>query len=1039
MHRFLAAIWMAGVATTLAASPHAGPSAEQLQFFETRIRPVLSDRCYRCHSAQSETLKAGLHLDSREGILKGGESGPAAVPGDPQSSLLIRAISYDDKDLRMPPRTGKLPDAQIADLTAWVRMGVPWPAETKLASIPAQRQLSINDSDRAYWAFQPIVRPAEPGVTHRAWASNPIDRFVLAELESKGLVPNPPATKRELMRRVYFDLLGLPPTPSEVTEFLNDTAPGAYERLVDRLLSRPEYGERWARHWLDIVRYAQSNGYERDGEKPFAWRYRDYVIRAFNEDKPFDRFILEQIAGDELPDGSVDSVIATGFQRLGVWDDEPDDALMAEYDGLDDIVSTTGTAFLGLTLGCARCHDHKFDPIPQSDYYQILAFFRNVRPNADARYSLDSANYLPLATPSAVRDWISWHEQKIQSLESQIACALEGPAKVALQRQLDQVWKEPPPFQWTLGVRERGAKPLPTHVLIRGNPKSLGPEVEPAFLTVLGGEKPNLHSPSSGALSTGRRLALARWIASPKNPLTARVAVNRIWQHHFGQGLVKTAGDFGRAGTPPTNPKLLDWLASEFIDSGWSLKRMHRLILLSSTYRMSSRNENEKAMAADPDDELLWRQRLRRLEAEAVRDSMLAVSGELNPQMGGRGFFPKLAGEVLAGESRPGLDWEISSPAEEARRSIYIYVRRTLLVPLLEAFDYNNTSSPLPERPVTTVAPQALMLLNGDWAQQRAEAFAKRLSREGGANVRDRINRAYRIAFARSPSSQETELALNFLRQQDRNAQAVRSRLTFRLDVPNSLFDEYMKQLKPADFLRGPREQWSYHRGRWSGAYEGIRSMDRQHGPFALWTGHAFADGTVQATLLLPRGSEAAALLLRGSAEKDELRGYEINLDPRRQRVSFRHHAKDVQTIAEKPAPIPTDSPLFVRVALSAGHVRVWLATRSTTPTQQASSDVSSLAGQSIDPPILDATDPTPRSVSGFFGIRCLGAALSLDGLSIIDDKTQRELFAVEPTPVGPEQATAGALEAGGSWGEEHAWRSFCLLLLNLNEFVYVD
>ena len=317
---------------------------------------------------------------------------------------------------------------------------------------------------------------------------------------------------------------------------------------MDHVLARPEYGERWARHWLDVARYAQSNGYERDGEKPLAWRYRDYVIRAFNEDKPYDRFIMEQIAGDELPDASAESVAATGFQHLGVWDDEPDDAQMAEYDGLDDIVSTTSTAFLGLTLGCARCHDHKFDPISQADYYSFLAFFRSVRPNENARFDFDSANYLPLAPPCEAQAWAWRHDVKAQELESAAACAIEGPDKAAILASLKAHRDEKPPFEWALGVRESGSSPAATHILVRGNPHSPGPEVQPGFLSVLGGEKPELPPPCSAAGSSGRRRVLAQWIASRQNPLTARVAVNRIWHNHFGQGLVKTTGDFGPSG-----------------------------------------------------------------------------------------------------------------------------------------------------------------------------------------------------------------------------------------------------------------------------------------------------------------------------------------------------------------------------------------------------------------------------------------------------------------------------------------------------------
>jgi len=516
--------------TTLHAAPPDGT-----EFFEKKIRPLLAERCYECHSASAEKLKGKLMLDSREGALKGGESGPAMVPGAPESSLLIKAVRYTDKDLQMPPKNKRLSDRQIGDLTAWVQMGAPWPVAASVASSRRKSSTSdITDQDRSWWSFRAIQRPPLPRVKQSAWVANPIDAFILASLESKGLAPNPPATKRELARRACFDLIGLPPTPEQVAAFENDKSPQAYEKFIDSLLSLPQYGERWGRHWLDVARFAQSNGYERDGEKPLAWRYRDYVIKAFNEDKPYDRFILEQLAGDELPDATDDSLIATGFQRLGVWDDEPDDKRMAEFDELDDIVSTTGAAFLGLTMGCARCHDHKFDPIPQADYYRCLAFFRNVRPYENAKHMLDAPNFVPLGSPEKLEQWKRDWLGRVEALQTQIKSAPESEKK-KLQEQLGRLKDESPPFEWALAVRERGGQAAPTHVLVRGNAASPGAEVPPAFLSVLGGQKPLLPQHETNAPSTGRRLALAEWIASPTNPLTARVMMNRLWQHHFWQ------------------------------------------------------------------------------------------------------------------------------------------------------------------------------------------------------------------------------------------------------------------------------------------------------------------------------------------------------------------------------------------------------------------------------------------------------------------------------------------------------------------------
>ena len=882
--------------------------------------------------------------------------------------------------------------------------GEPTPAPDSATTPRAKRMVpEITEKERAYWAFQPIQKPALPQVAHASWPANPIDSFVVRELEAKGLMPNPPAGKRELMRRVYFDLIGLPPTIEEIERFEKDPSPQAYEKVIDRLLALPQYGERWGRHWLDIVRFAQSNGYELDNEKPFAWRYRDYVIQAFNEDKPYDRFVIEQLAGDELPETSANSIVATGFQRLGVWDNEPDDKRMAEFDELDDIISTTGAAFLGLTLSCARCHDHKFDPISQTDYYQFLAFFRNIRLNENPSYALDSASYTPLENPRKVRAWQADRETRIKSLSAQLAASVNAEEKKKLEANLNKLKADSGPFAWGLAVKDRSPNPIPTHVLTRGNAGTPGAEVHPAFLTVLGGEKPRLANPSPEAQSTGRRLALAQWIASPRNPLTARVLVNRLWQHHFGKGLVKITTDFGQAGIPPTHPRLLDWLAAEFIEAGWSIKKMHKLILLSQTYRQSSSAQNADALKADPGNDLLWRQSLRRLEAEALRDTILSVSGQLDLQMTGRGFFPHLGGEVLAGASRPGRNWEISSEQERSRRSVYTHIKRSMLVPILEGFDYNNTASPLGERPITTVAPQALTLLNDDFIQEQASAFAARLSREAGKSPRPQIHRAFQLAVGREPSEGETETALGYLDRQARSFEQLRSRLTFSPDVPFSLEAEFMARLKPADFLIGPRAGWNYYRGRWAGAYEGIRTMERGRGPFALYAEGRFADGTFETKLMLHKSSELGGLLFRANAEGDLDRGYEVLFDPRQQRVTLRRHDSQVAILAEATARIPTGLSFPVKIEAAGPRLRVW-------------------CGEGRQPAI-DVTDAQPMTEPGCVGIRTWGSALSLDDLTL---RAGDRIIRI-PDAVPEDEARRRALQ------------SFCLLMLNLNEVVYVD
>ncbi len=982
---------------------HAASPSDDFTFFESKIRPLLADHCYSCHSAKAEKLKGGLYVDSLEGLLKGGDTGPALVPGDAEKSLLIKAVHYTDADLQMPPKGKKLSDRQITDLTQWVKAGAPWPETEKAAVRPSRPSHEITDKEKNWWAFQLIRRPALPIGNRQSTIGNPIDTLVQAELQAKGLKPNPAATRRELIRRAYFDLIGLPPTPEQIAAFEKDKSPDAWPRLIDHLLSLPQYGERWGRHWLDIARFAQSNGYERDGEKPEAWRYRDYVVKAFNEDKPYDQFIREQIAGDELEHVTFDSIIATGFQRLGVWDDEPDDKRMAEFDELDDVLSTTGTAFLGLTIGCARCHEHKFDPIPQADYYSLLSFFRNIRLNEAAKYTLDSPNYIPLAEPAKLTEWRGAQEAKLKPLQNRLTGVTNEVEKKKLSKQIEDMKDEKPPFEFALAVRERGPKPPPTQVLIRGNAGNAGPEVQPAFLTVLGAQKPSLTVPAPEAASTGRRRAFADWVASPENPLTARVMANRIWQHHFRHGIVKTTSDFGRAGTPPTHPKLLDWLAAEFIENGWSIKKLHKTIMLSQTYQMSSRAENAKAGEIDPGNDLLWRQNLRRLEAEALRDTILAISGRLNPKMGGRGFFPRLSGEVLAGQSRPGLDWEISSADELSRRSLYAYVRRTMSVPMLDAFDYSNTTSPLSERPVTTVAPQSLLLLNDEFMREQAAALAERITKDAGEKTDHFVERGFQLAVGREPTRRENELVRDFIQRQQRCFAALQTRLTFRPDVPTSLSVEYINKLKPEHFLIGPSSAWSYYRGRWSGAYENIRTVDRERGPFALSTAANFSNGVVEAKVFLHTACESAGLFFRASAKDNEAYGYEVVLEPRGQRIALRRHAGELTTLVHVPADVPTARSISLKIETTNDRIRVWLSGNSS--------------------PVIDFTDPKPILAAGQVGARSWGAALSIDDLVLHPD-------GAAPVAVRDRQLAPP---------DRRAREAFCLLLLNLNEVVYVD
>lgn len=736
----------------------------QIRFFENKVQPIIQDRCLKCHGDDSNELGGELALISRASILKGGESGPAVDLIDWRKSILLDAIHYGS--YQMPP-DGKLSDDEIGILTKWIEMKMPWPAETAGRMIESETKHDVpqvNSESKSFWSFKQVQRPDLPAVKREEWISNSIDRFILAKLESAGLSPAPTASKAVLIRRLYYDIIGLPPTPKQVEAFVNDDAPGAYRKLVEQLLASPHYGEKWGRHWLDIVRYAESNSFERDGTKPFVWRYRDYVIRSFNEDKPYDQFLIEQLAGDEIDEPTYQSIIATGYYRLGPWDDEPADPRLALYDDLDDILATTSQAMMGLTVNCARCHDHKIDPIPTKDYYQLLSFFRNVRrygvrsrdsvrdastrllkkENPPSKEVVDRFYEQVTGRENAMKEVVDIVKQDFEPVEHEefryaenherlIRKRLES--KLITQKQFDhyirnrdelrELITHPPDFDRVLCVKETGSETPSTRILIRGNPHIPGDEVEPGFISVLSPPEPTIEPREN---SSGRRLALARWITSPEHPLTARVMANRIWQHHFGRGIVRTSNDFGFQGTKPTHQKLLDYLASEFVSGGWSMKNLHRTILLSSTYRMSNQF-NRGAYQADPLNDLFWRFDMRRLTAEELRDSILAVSGRLNAKtMYGPSIFTRLSKEVLAGQSMPGNGWGNSPDAATRRRSIYIHVKRSLGVPLLQAFDAADTDTTCPVRFNTTQPTQALALINSEFANSEAIEFAKQIA-----------------------------------------------------------------------------------------------------------------------------------------------------------------------------------------------------------------------------------------------------------------------------------------------------------------------
>ncbi|MEX2187466.1 MAG: DUF1553 domain-containing protein [Pirellulales bacterium] len=771
----VAGVWLTAATGAVAAADDGDPSASAdaaQADFTRHIQPIFAKRCYKCHGPAVH--EAGLRLDRREAAVADLESGETAiVPGKADASAVLQRISESDADLRMPPEgEGKpLTADEIATIRRWIDDGAKW---------------------SQHWAFTAPTRPAEPKPRDAAWVRNPIDAFILHRLEAAGLKPAPPADKLALLRRAYYDLTGLPPTPEDVDAFLADESENAYEKVVDRLLDSPHYGEKWARHWLDLVRYAETDGYERDNPKENVWKYRDYVIAAFNDDKPYDRFAIEQLAGDELEPPTAESITATGFYRLGLWDDEPVDREQAYYDGLNDIIVTSGETFLGLTIGCARCHDHKLDPIPQTDYYQMLAFFHNLQHgNTQRDIGSDEARKKHAELEREHGAELARLRERIATIENRIYETFSNPEKedakdervrrrmiaerrgrvlakdelreyLALKEEERRASRTKlQPLDKALAAQERGDRAPDTFVLMRGNAHAQGDKVEPGVPQAIAVGK--LDVPELGRNgSSGRRLALARWIASPENPMTARVMVNRIWQFHFGRGIVRSSSDFGYQGTPPTHPQLLNWLAAEFVERGWSMKSMHKLIMMSSVYRMSSAGV-EAALAKDPTNELFWRFDMRRLTAEEVRDSILAASGELNSKMFGQSIFPPLPDEVLATASRPGAGWNTSSPEESARRSIYVHVKRSLRHPMLQNFDAPDTDTSCAVRVSTTVPTQALGMLNSRFIGEQADKLAERLESERPDGLAAKVIHAIRLTTGRTPDDAEVNGDVAFI------------------------------------------------------------------------------------------------------------------------------------------------------------------------------------------------------------------------------------------------------------------------------------
>ena len=753
------------------------------------IAPILSSKCLQCHDAKSQM--GGLDLTANVALLR------VAGTKSEDSSLYRHLTGQAQPQM---PMGGRLTDQQIALFREWIDSG----AKLDAAPLISSTQKTFTDVQKQYWLFQPVVKPAVPKT---AGAANPVDAFILAKLAEKHIRPNPQTDKITLLRRATLDLTGLPPTAEEAQAFLADDSPKAFEKVVDRLLDSPHYGERWGREWLDLARYADTNGFKADEPRPNIWRYRDYVIQSFNQDKPYDRFIKEQIAGDELYPDDLNARVATGFLRH--YTDETNQPIMElrRQELLNDITDTVGGVFMGLTVGCAKCHDHKFDPILQKDYYRLQSIFANVRADDNtillqgeklAEYRKQLAEYEAktkdireemdaLVAPFAKQEreyymprFSTGTQEAINTPEEQRTpyqslLAFQGMPQIThpyetftkklkpeQKKRFDELaaqlksfdsLKPTPPVAQT--VIDNGPVAPKTYVLMGGEWSAHGPEVQPGFLSIL--------DPGDANVAAGRRATLANWLADPKNPMIARVMVNRIWQGHFGTGIVASSSDFGTVGDRPTNPQLLDYLAATFVENGWSMKKMHRTIMLSSVYRESSLAQTE-ATAADPDDKLMWRYPRHRVEGEVLRDAMLMTSGKLNMKMGGPGIHPELpAGVNAVGYAAWPVD---KDPAEDDRRSVYVFVKRVLTYPMFEAFDAPNAQDSCPRRFTTVVPSQALAVMNDRLVLDWSQALAGRVLNDAGLNPQQQIDRAYRLALARTPKPEEQRTVSEFLKTQ---------------------------------------------------------------------------------------------------------------------------------------------------------------------------------------------------------------------------------------------------------------------------------
>lgn len=803
----------------------AAPARAQEDERARQVYQIFKSNCFECHG---ESRKGRLDLRTHATLIKGGVSGPVVVAHQADKSRLYLVVSHADPDVKMPLDRARLSDADLETIRQWIDDGAS--LESVEEAVPDERKSTtalakleerpITPEERQYWAFRRPARAPVPAVSHERWGRNPIDAFLLSAFRAKGLAPSPPADRRALIRRVYLDLLGLPPSPEEVDAFVNDRSTDAWPKLVDRLLASPHYGERWARHWLDLVRYADSGGFEFDVDRHEAWRYRDYVVRSFNDDKPYSQFVREQIAGDELAPESDEAMIATGFLRLG-----PEGGGGGErgrQESLDDVVMTTTLTFMGVTVSCARCHNHKFDPIPQKDYYRIQAVFYStrgidhplipshevsahraetsridglLRPVRQAKRELEAPylkqlvdreiallpEYLRAAwnTPVAARSEgqrlnVAQIEKTLQSdslrakiTETDIVALMPDAERQKHRALKDEIAaievRKPKPFPTARAIADNGGEARPSYFLHRGNIDAKGSLMTPGVLTVASDGDHAFPTPPADAKSTGRRRAFADWLVSPENPLTSRVMVNRIWQHHFGEGIVRTPSNLGKMGEPPSHPELLDWLSIAFVERGWSVKAVHRLILSSEAYQMAGRDIAAN-VAIDPENRQFWRMPRQRLEAETIRDQIFAVAGTLDRTIGGPNVFPYIDPDLFERSSKRDWPGKPDADASTWRRSLYVFSKRSIRYPLFETFDQPNLINSTDRRNRSTVAPQALLLMNNASVLFQSTKFAERIRREAETEPRSHVERAFELALGRKPDQAEREKAVAFLR-----------------------------------------------------------------------------------------------------------------------------------------------------------------------------------------------------------------------------------------------------------------------------------